>query len=108
MSRLAPMLILAAVLAGCAQQAVHNPIPAGASRDDVAFLNAMSEHRISNEDGSQAQIDLAHQMCGLLGAGMTVDGLSKHFSLSHKNLSPDEMRWFIETSAASYCPQYLR
>jgi hypothetical protein len=99
----------AACIAGARNGPVHSPIPPGASSDDVAFLRAMDEHGITNEKGPQAEIDTAHEICGLLGQGYTVDGLAKHYSVTSKSdMSDDDMHYFIETAAATYCPQHVR
>jgi hypothetical protein len=99
----------AACIAGkTMNKSVHNSIPAGASSEDVAFLHAMDEHGISNQKGPQAEIELAHQICGLLDGGMSVNGLAEHYSLtSGSDMSGDNMHYFIETAAATYCPQHV-
>ena len=100
----------AACIAGkTMNKSVHSPTPPGASSDDVAFLRAMDDHGITNAKGPQAEIDAAHEICGLLGQGYTVDGLAKHYSVtSESDMSDDDMHYFIETAAATYCPQHVR
>jgi hypothetical protein len=100
----------AACIAGkTMNKSVHSPIPPGASSDDIAFLRAMDDHGITNAKGPQAEIDLAHDICNLLGQGYSIDGLAKHYSLTSKSdMSDDSMHYFIETAAASYCPQHIR
>jgi hypothetical protein len=86
-----------------------SPIPPGASSADVAFLRAMDARGINSQDGPQAEIRTAHEMCALLGQGYSINGLAEHYALtSGSNLSSDNMHYFIQTAAATYCPQHVR
>jgi len=99
----------AACIAGkTMNKSVHSPIPPGASSEDISFLRAMDSHGITNEKGPQAEINLAHDICNLLNGGMSVKGLAEHYSLtSGSDMSGDDMHYFIETAAATYCPQHV-
>lgn len=81
--------------------------PAGVSDTDAAFLTAIHEHGITNDDGDPALISLAHGMCGQLGSGQSIEGIAEHWSLTSQRMSADSARFYVRTAAAAYCPQHL-
>ena len=79
-----------------------------ADSTDEAFLSAMHRHGIRNNHGDAAMINFAHTVCGYLEEGYSMNSLFSIGDLYGKNLTADDVRFLVLTSAAAYCPQYIR
>jgi hypothetical protein len=97
----------AVALAATATFVAAAPVCHADSTDD-AFLAAMHRHGLHNDKGDAAMIDFAHTICGALEEGYSMNSLLGVGDLYAKRLSPDDVRFLVQTSAAAYCPQYIR
>ena len=96
-----------AALAATATFVAAAPVSHADSTDD-AFLSAMHRHGIHNDKGDAGMIDFAHTICGVLADGYSMNSLLGMGDLYAKRLTPDDVRFLVQTSAAAYCPQYIR
>jgi hypothetical protein len=83
------------------------PVSHADSTDD-AFLSAMHRHGIHNDHGDAAMINFAHMVCEALEGGYSMNSLFGIGDLYGKRLAADDVRFLVLTSAAAYCPQYIR
>jgi len=97
----------AVALAATATFVAAAPVCHADSTDD-AFLSAMHRHGIGNDKGDAGMIDFAHTICGVLADGYSMNSLLGMGDLYAKRLTPDDVRFLVQTSAAAYCPQYIR
>jgi Protein of unknown function (DUF732) len=81
--------------------------PAHADNNDTAFLDALHNRGIQNSKGDPGLINMGHKICGLLGQGRSMDSIVS-MSQSHERngMTDDDVRFLVQTSAASYCPQF--
>ena len=80
----------------------------GADSDDADFLNAVHSRRLSNVNGDQGLINLGHMICGPLSEGYSVNALASSGALHVPNLSADDVEFLVQTSATTYCPEYVK
>ena len=109
--------VMAAVLAGCGVPTTTTTttshtapsLTTPATSEDTAFLDAIHAHGLTSKNGDQAMVNLAHDFCGLLSEGGSVDGVADHAAMVEiKQLSHDDVRFYVQTAAAAYCPQYIK
>lgn len=81
--------------------------PSGVSSTDAAFLKAVHGHGLSDDQGDQHMITVAHAVCLQLSLGQSVEGLSEHWGLTNERLSTESARFYVRTAAAAYCPEEL-
>ena len=96
-----------AALAATATFVAAAPVSHADSTDD-AFLSAMHRHGIHNDKGDAGMINFAHTVCEYLSDGYSMNSLFGIGDLYGKRLTPDDVRFLVQTSAAAYCPQYIR
>jgi Protein of unknown function (DUF732) len=82
--------------------------PAQADTDDTVFLRALHNRELSSSGGDQELISLGHAICGMLADGYTMNGIASSGGLHTSKLSADDVRFIVQTSAAAYCPEYIR
>ena len=99
--------VLAVALAATVTFMVTAPVCHADSTDD-AFLSAMHRHGIHNDKGDAGMINFAHTVCEYLSDGYSMNSLFGIGDLYGKRLTPDDVRFLVQTSAAAYCPQYIR
>jgi hypothetical protein len=80
-----------------------------ADSTDSAFLAAMHRHGITDANGDAGMIKFGHIICDMLTEGYSMNSLLDMGDLYAKNgLSPSDVKFMIETSAAAYCPEEIR
>ena len=85
------------------------PATAHADSQDAVFLRAIHNRGISSSAGDGSMIETAHDICGTLAEGMSMNGLTQALSLHNRNgMTTADTAFFVQTSAAAYCPQYIR
>jgi hypothetical protein len=96
------------VLSGVLAAAILASTPAQADTDDTVFLRALHNRELSSSGGDQELISLGHAICGMLADGYTMNGIASSGGLHTSKLSADDVRFIVQTSAAAYCPEYIR
>lgn len=82
--------------------------PARADDNDAVFLKAMNSRGLSNPGGDAAQISLGHMICNLLSQGYSMNALEDSGQLhANSSMSPDDVKFLVQTSAAAYCPENI-
>jgi hypothetical protein len=82
---------------------------AHADSQDTVFLRAIHGRGISSDKGDGFMIQMAYNVCETLAEGMSMNGLTQALSLHNRNgMTTADTAFFVQTSAAAYCPQYIR
>ncbi len=89
------------------QSQVYEP-PLWATKTESAFLKAVNERGITNDRGDKAMLDTGRGVCLSLATGQSLNGIAEHWALtSPEKITADEAQFFVRTSAAAFCPEYL-
>ena len=85
-------------------------VPAWADPDaDQFFLQAVHSRHIGADGGDAGMIESAHGFCNMLADGDSLESVVAQSELyKGRNLTDDDVRFLVRTSAAAYCPQYIR
>jgi hypothetical protein len=83
--------------------------PAHADNDDNVFLRAMHNRGIENNvQGDAGLIRMGHAICTALADGYSLNALEDAGELHTTQLSANDVRFVVQTSAAAFCPQYIQ
>ena len=98
-------LVIAAMVASTA---IVLAAPAHADTDDTAYLNALHQQGISDDNGDQGLVKFGHMVCGALAEGYSENALIGIGDLHGTRLSSDGVRVLVKSAEAAYCPQYIK
>jgi len=83
------------------------PPPDHPDTTDAAFLRAVHNHGIKSTAGEL--VEPGHSICGLLADGYSMNanmGMGNLYAGS--GMTPDDVKFVVQTSAAAYCPEYVQ
>jgi Protein of unknown function (DUF732) len=75
--------------------------------DDEAFLKAVHNNGIGSNAGDADLIKAAQQFCAMRRNGYSENSLINSEAIRATQLDRDTIRFFVETSEAAYCPEFI-
>lgn len=96
-------ILLAAAIALAAPPTAH------ADDIDDTYLHALHIHGITSTAGDQELIKEAHDICTVLGSGLSMNAVVDNLELHQRNGMADaDTKFVVKAAAASYCPEYIQ
>jgi Protein of unknown function (DUF732) len=100
---------LAAAALSVVGSLVLGAAPAHADNDDNVFLRAVHSRGLENKaEGDAGLVRVGHAICTLLADGYSMNAMVDSGELYASKLSADDVKFFVQTSAAAFCPQYIQ